>query len=156
MFFFPFNPPRRNQFMPDSDNSIEVFNPGASGLQVVEASVPANQDTNFFKLGGSLLVGEPTTSQSLIQPEIGVYPAGGITLQLLTLSWLFQAHGEWIATARATRGQSKQMNEHLWELMESIFVVHKPIKNKAFMVIRVTEIICPLLILKNWRVFAPC
>ena len=72
--------------MPDSDNSIEVFNPGASGLQVVEASVPANQDTNFFKLGGSLLVGEPTTSQSLIQPEIGVYPAGGITFQLLNIS----------------------------------------------------------------------
>lgn len=33
----------RNQFMPDQDNSIEVFNPGASGLQVVEASVPADQ-----------------------------------------------------------------------------------------------------------------
>jgi hypothetical protein len=29
--------------MPEADNSIEVFNPGASGLQIVEASVPANQ-----------------------------------------------------------------------------------------------------------------
>ena len=65
----------KNQFMPDGDNSIEVFNPGASGLQVVEASVPSNQDTNFFKLGGSLMVGEPGP-QSLIQPEVGVYPAG--------------------------------------------------------------------------------
>ena len=61
--------------MPEQDNSIEVFNPGASGLQVVEASVPLNQETNFFKLGGSLMVGEPGP-QSLIQPEVGVYPAG--------------------------------------------------------------------------------
>jgi len=33
----------RNQFMTDQDNTIEVFNPGASGLQVVEASVPVDQ-----------------------------------------------------------------------------------------------------------------
>ena len=64
--------------MPEQDNSIEVFNPGASGLQVVEASVPANQETNFFKIGGSLMVGEPGMTQSLIQPEVGVYPAGKI------------------------------------------------------------------------------
>ena len=46
--------------------------------QVVEASVPANQETNFFKLGGSLLVGDPITSSSLIQPDVGVYPAGNL------------------------------------------------------------------------------
>ncbi len=67
---------RRSQFTRDPDNSIEVFNPGASGLQVVEASVPAHQDTNFFKLGGSFMVGEPISPLSLIQPEVGVYPAG--------------------------------------------------------------------------------
>ena len=38
-------------------NQIEVFNPGASGLHVVEASVPTNQRTNSFTIGGSLSVG---------------------------------------------------------------------------------------------------
>ena len=60
-----------NQFMPkplnhgfqpltnldDRQNQIEVFNPGASGLQMVEASVPNDQLSNSFTIGGSLAVG---------------------------------------------------------------------------------------------------
>ena len=41
----------------DRQNQIEVFNPGASGLQMVEASVPNDQLTNSFTIGGSLAVG---------------------------------------------------------------------------------------------------
>ena len=73
---------------------IQVKNPGSSGLQVVEATVPVNQNSNSFSIGGSLVVGgkdngmlsqQPSSMSStitvmdnnnVIQPEIGVYPNG--------------------------------------------------------------------------------
>ena len=71
---------------------IQVNNPGSSGLQVVEATVPVNQNSNSFTIGGSLSFGGgkengvlPPSSMSNsitvldnngIQPEIGVYPSG--------------------------------------------------------------------------------
>lgn len=72
---------------------IQVNNPGSSGLHVVEARVPINQNSNSFSIGGSLVVGgndngalqsQPSSMSNaitvmdnrVIQPEIGVYPSG--------------------------------------------------------------------------------
>lgn len=50
-----------------SDESIQVFNPGSSGLQVVEGAVPMDDDDQLFSVGGSLVVGGgtegPTTTK---------------------------------------------------------------------------------------------
>ena len=80
------NLPLANQFMSklpkQTQEQIKVFNPGASGLQVVEASVPINQQTNSFSVGSSVVVGGGQKSPQAairvidLQPEIGVYPTG--------------------------------------------------------------------------------
>ena len=111
---------------------IQVKNPGSSGLQVVEATVPVNQNSNSFSIGGSLVVGgkdngilsqQPSSmsntitvvdNNNVIQPEIGVYPNGYDNnilhpKQVPTGRPLQQGpHGPIVPVPRPTNGQIAQ------------------------------------------------
>ena len=73
LYVSPATPQVQNQFMlqeklrqklieemnknAESSTSIHVFNPGSSGLQTVQGSVPLEQNDQMFSVGGSLTVG---------------------------------------------------------------------------------------------------
>ena len=52
-------------------SSIQIFNPGSSGLQTVQGAVPLDNDDQMFSVGASLTLGtgESTTASNMIPGE---------------------------------------------------------------------------------------